>query len=174
MAKPIISWLDDQLAPLAKIQFSSSAGAYEAVVADTESIHKTIYIANNFTKDVPAAELVYDATRCQLKVISSDGTYNSPVVKEKWLGAKCVSGDDVDFTLMGGTNQGDEVKLTVTAGDVLRPATISGGANDGTILGTGKFNVASIEAYIKPALNTVAEGGKQAFRLSLIYSYGEE
>lgn len=173
MAKPIISWLDESLATMAKLQFSSNASKYEPVVADTESVHKTFYIANNFTKGTPASDAVYDATNCQLRVVDASGGLESVVVKEKWLWAKCVSGSDSDFTNLGGTSDA-EVKLDVTAGNSAKIKTIEGIANDGTIEGTGVHNVAKIEAYIKPLLNTTAEGGKQAFRLAFIYSYGAE
>jgi hypothetical protein len=171
MAKPILAWLDANQNPLTKIQFSANADVYEAVVADTESVHNTFMIANNFTKGVAAATDVYDATNCQIKVVASDGTLNAPAVSEKWLAAKCLTGGDAAFTQLGGTT-GAEVKLTVTSGDPTRPGTISGRANDGTTTGTGQFNVAKIESYIKPILNTTAEGGLQAWRMIFVYSYG--
>ena len=173
MAKPIISWLDDKLVTMSKLQFSSDASKYEPVVADTESVHKTFYIANNFKKGTAAGSPVYDATNCQLRVIDASGGLDSVVVKEKWLWAKCVSGADGSFTNMGGTT-GAEVKLTVTAGNSAKLKTIEGKANDGNEAGTGQYNVAKIEAYIKPLLSTTAEGGKQSFRLAFIYSYGAE
>lgn len=171
MAKPILSWLNQSLGALAKVLYSSDPAVYAAVVADTESVHNQFYIANNFTNGVATATPVYDATNCQLKVVAADGTLNAAPVAEKWVAAKCLSAGDAAFTQLGGTD-GAEIKLTVSAGDVTRPATISGAANDGNVAGTGQYNVAKIESYIKPILNTVAEGGKQAWRLVFVYSYG--
>lgn len=171
MAKPIITWLDKNLAAMNKILYSSDAAAYAAVTADTESVHNSFYIANNFTPGTAVADAVYDATNCQIKVVASDGSLNSPVVSEKWVNAKCISGGDAAFTGLGGTS-GAEIKLTVTAGNAAKPATIAGDANDGTIAGTGKYNVANIESYIKPPLTTTAEGGKLSWRMVFVYSYG--
>ena len=173
MAKPIISWLDKNLAPLETLKFTSEEGTYSAIVADTESIHETVYIANNFTKGSATAEDVFDATSCVLKVVGTDGTLNSPVVSEKWIYAKCISGGDSDFTQLGGTT-GEEVTLPITAGDALRPQTISGKANDGNISGTANYNTAKVELYARPDLNTTADGGRQGFRFVFVYSYGAE
>ena len=45
MAKPIITWLGKTKAPLATLKFTSVDGSYEAIVADTESIHETVFIS---------------------------------------------------------------------------------------------------------------------------------
>ena len=173
MAKPIISFLDKDLAPLSLLKFTSEEGAYSAITADTESIHETIYIANNFTKGSAASEDVFDATACTLKIVADDGTLNSPVVSEKWIHAKCVSNSDADFIQLGGTTD-SETKLTVSAGDATRVATISGAANDGDEAGTGNYNVAKVEMYARPDLNTTADGGKQSYKFVFVYSYGAE
>lgn len=171
MAKPIINWVDKDLNPLTELVLLKDGGA---VTADTESDHVQLYITNNFTKGTATADAVYAATQCQLKVMATDGTINSPVVKEKWFNAKCISGSDADFTSLGGVDAENTVSLTVTSGDPTKAATISGDANDGTVTGTGQYNAALIETFVKPALNTQAEGGDQAFTIVLTYSYGAE
>ena len=168
MARPIMTWLDKDLNPLTELNLLKDGGA---VTADTESDHAQIYIANNFTKGSATSDPVYAATQCQLKVMAKDGTANSPAVKEKWLHAKCISGSDADFTAIGGEGDSPTV-LTVTAGDPAKAATISGDDNDGTVSGTGQYNAALVEVFVKPALNTLAEGGEQEFTLVLTYSYG--
>lgn len=174
MARPIISWVDGTtLSPISKLQFSSETGSFSAIVADTESVVAHLGLVNNFTVGVPAEEAVMDATDCQLKVTATDGTTNAPVVQERWIHAKCVTGGDGSYTRLGLLSE-SEVKLNVTAGDVSRPNTISGGANDGTIEGTGQYNVAKVDLMAKPDLNTTATGGLQQFRLVLIYSYGAQ
>lgn len=173
MARPIISWLDKDLNTLSKLQFTSEEGSFSSIVADTESVVSTVYIANNFTKNTAAAEAVSDATDCQLKVTATDGTIEAPVVKEKWIHAKCTTNGDIEYTRLGyDVETTTEIKLNISAGDETRPNTISGGANDGTITGTGIYNAAKVELMAKPDLNTEATGGLQSFRLVLIYSYG--
>lgn len=168
MARPILTWLSEQLTPITELNFLKDGGA---VTADTESDHLKFYIANNFTKDVVTSEAVYAATQCQLKVMAKDGTTNAPFVKEKWIHAKCLSKNDTDFTEIGGEAE-NPATLTVSAGDSSKPATILGIANDGTVSGTGQYNAALVEAYVKPILNTTAEGGDQEAVLVLTYSYG--
>lgn len=173
LGRPIMAWTNKDLQPLSKVQFSSEEGKMSAVVADTESLKVVIGIANNFTVGSETAEAVMDATDCTLKVTAEDGTTEAPVVKERWVHAKCLTGGDSDYTRLG-LLEDAETKLNVTAGDVSRPNTISGAANDGTIEGTGQYNVAKVEAMVKPDLNTAATGGLQKFRMVLIYSYGAQ
>ena len=171
MAKPIIAWVDKDLQPLSKLQFSSEEGTISAIVADTEAVVATVGITNNFTGGTATATEVMDATDCQLKVTAADGTTNAPVVKERWIYAKCTTNGDAEYTQLG-LNESTEVKLNISAGDSTRANTISGGANDGNVAGTGQYNVAKVDLMAKPDLNTEATGGLQSFRLVLIYSYG--
>ena len=171
MAKPIMAWVDKDLNPLSKLQFSSEEGKVSAIVADTESVVATVGITNNFTNGTATETAVMDATDCKLKVTDSEGTTNSPVVKERWIHAKCTTNGDGAYTQLGLDNE-TEVTINVSAGDPTRPNTISGAANDGTITGTGQYNVAKIDLMAKPDLNTEATGGLQSFRFVLIYSYG--
>lgn len=172
MSKPVIKWLNKDLADLSLLRFTSKEGAYEPVIAEQASVIETINIANNFTKATAAATAVDDAVNCYLKVTDRSGTANSPVVSETWTRAKCVT--DVAQTAYTeiGVKNAAEVHVAITSGDVARPNTISGGANDGTVAGTGKYNVAKVEMFVQPPLATTAQGGVQQFRYVLVYSYG--
>ena len=171
-SSPIISWLGSDLSVLSKLQFSSQEGSFSAVVADEESVVAKVVIANNFTKGVAAKQAVMDATDCQLKVTAVDGTTEAPVVKERWIRAKCTSNGDSDYTRLGLLNS-EEVKLNISAGDSSRPNTIGGDVNDGTSEKSGN-NLAEVDLMARPDLNTAATGGLQQFRLVLLYSYGAQ
>lgn len=172
MAKPIIKWLDKTLADLSLLKFTSKAGFYEPVIAEQASVTETIYIANNYTKDTPAVGAVDDAVNCYLKVTDRTGTANSPVVSEAWTRAKCVTDvAQLDFKQIGVISE-EEVTVNITAGDTLRPNTISGAANDGDILVGANYNTAKVELFVQPPLSTTANGGVQQFRYVLVYSYG--
>ena len=177
--RPVIGWVDKDLNPLSKLTYSGSAdGSASAVIADSESAHVIIGITNNFTKGTAAAEAVQDANECQLRITSTTGTTDIPVVKEGWIYGKCLTDSaQSNFTQLGlvGAPGDDsnptEVLLNVTAGDASAAQTIKGTANDGADATTG-FNVAKIELYAKPLSSTEATGGVQQFRTTLIYSYG--
>lgn len=172
MAKPIIKWLDKNLADLSLLRFTSKAGAYEPVIAEQASVTETIYIANNFTKDIAAGEAVDDAVNCYLKVTDRSGTANSPVISEAWTRAKCVTDStQSDFTQIGVIEE-QEITIHITAGDQTRPNTISGAANDGNIASGAQYNAAKVELFVQPPLSTTANGGVQQFRYVLVYSYG--
>lgn len=175
LQRPVISFVDGTtFAPISKLQYSSQEGTVSAVVADTESVVAHVGIANNFVLGTPASEAVMDATDCQLKITATDGSNNSPVVKERWIHAKCVSAGDNDYVRLGLDADGQtEIKLNISAGDASKPNTIAGGANDGTKDNAG-YNVATVDMFAKPDLNTEANGGLQQFRTVLIYSYGAE
>lgn len=171
IGKPILGWLKEDLTPTSELAFTSAAdGSFAPVVAQQTSQPLTFYVANNFTKGTAATEAVQDATNCVIRVTALDGSMISPVVKEKWITAKC--GDDGTQVSLGGVDQSSEQKLDVTAGDASRPNTISGGANDGDSAVGGKYNVAKVIATLTPPLNTEATGGLTEFRLVLVYSYG--
>ena len=172
MAKPIISWLDKDLAPLSSIKFSSSESSYEPVIAEQASVTETLYIANNFTKGQETQQAVDDAVNCYLKVTDRNGTTNSVVVTELWTRAKCSTDTaQTDFTQIG-LREDEEVKINITAGDPSRQNTIGGEANDGTREGSGSHNTAEVKMFVQPPLSTAAEGGVQQFRFVFVYSYG--
>ena len=171
LGRPIISFVNGETyEAISKLQYSGSADAVTSVVADTESVVAHIGVANNFTLGTAATDAVMDATECQLKITASDGTTESPVVKEGWIYGKCISNSDADYTRLG-LIEGNEVKLNVSAGDASRPNTIGGEANDGT-KDNARYNVAKIDLFAKPDLNTEATGGLINFRTVIVYSYG--
>lgn len=172
MSKPVISWLAKDLANLSLLKFTSKLGAYEPVIAEQASVIETVNIANNFVKDTATILAVDDAVNCYLKVTDRAGTANSPVVSETWTRAKCLTDAAQTTYTEIGVKDANEVHVAITAGDAVRPNTISGAVNDGTVAGTGIHNVAKVEMFVQPPLATTAQGGVQQFRYVLVYSYG--
>lgn len=183
MAKvnPIISWLDagtlleyGAVGAPAKMLFSSDASTYQPILAGTDSVPLKFAIANNFTKDTASATDCYDVKNCSLTVKSANGDFESPIVKEQWISVTC-EGSKVTKQKVGAILEGDkyvETKVPVSA-DATLEATIQGGVNDGKITGTGKLNVAKVEAVMHPPVETLATANKNVGKFRLIYTFGE-
>lgn len=179
MSRPILSWLDSNLAALSKLVFNPGTdGTAQPIVADTESPVATIAIANNFTLGSAAADAVDDATDCYLKVVgpTDETALTAPVVTEKWISAKCTSaGQDVATRIGYDTISSKEITIDISAGDVSRPKTISGAANAGTKEdGEAKYNIAYVDLTCTPDSTTTATGGIQKMKFVLVYSYGAQ
>lgn len=171
MDKPKIVWLKNDLSVYdTEFKFTSQSGG--AVVADTESAKLEFYIGNNIIKDTATENAVYDACDCYIRILAEDGTMNSTIVREKWVYGKCLSRstDGDAYTPLGGTTSAEE-KLSV--GNSTTAGKISGAANDGT-LAASEANLSKISLYVKPPLNTDANGGPQSALLALAYSYGDQ
>lgn len=169
MEKPKIVWLNEDLTEITEaLKFVGHSGG--AVIADTESAKLNFIIANNVVKNTTATNAVYDATDCYIRVLAADGTMNSPIVNEKWVYGKCISRtiDSDPYTPLGGTTSAEE-KLVI--GNVTTAGKISGVANDGINV---EANVSRLSLYVKPPLNTNANGGPQSALLALAYSYGDQ
>ncbi len=169
MEKPKIVWLNEDLTEITDaLKFVGQSGG--AVIADTESAKLNFVIANNVVKNTSTVDTVYDATDCYIRVLAADGTMNSPIVNEKWVYGKCVSRtiDSDPYIPLGGTTSAEE-KLVI--GNVTTAGKISGVANDGVSV---EANVSRLSLYVKPPLNTNANGGPQSALLALAYSYGDQ
>ena len=169
MEKPKIVWLNEDLTVIEDaLKFVGQTGG--AVIADTESAKLNFIIANNVVKDVNTTDAVYDATDCYIRVLASDGTMNSTIVNEKWVYGKCLSRsiESDPYIPLGGTTSAEQ-KLII--GNVSESGKISGAANDGSNV---EANVSRISLYVKPPLNTNANGGPQSALLVLAYSYGDQ
>ena len=169
MEKPKIVWLNEDLTEITDaLKFVGQSGG--PVIADTESAKLNFIIANNVIKDTHSSEAVYDATDCYIRVLAANGTMNSTIVNEKWVYGKCVSRSiDTDpYIPLGGTTSAEQ-KLVI--GNVSEAGKISGAANDGVNV---EANVSRLSFYVKPPLNTNANGGPQSALLALVYSYGDQ
>src|SRR5574344_1913170 len=98
--KPSIVWEKADLTPYTgKVQFNVDAdGVMQPIVADTESSVLSLAIANNFVKGTATADTAMDATGCYIKITDATGTLNAPIVKEKWVQAKCTTNGDENYT----------------------------------------------------------------------------
>lgn len=169
MEKPKIVWLNEDLTEITDaLKFVGQSGG--AVIADTESAKLNFVIANNVVKNTSTVDVVYDATDCYIRILAADGTMNSPIVNEKWVYGKCLSRalDSDPYIPLGGTTSAEE-KLVI--GNVTTAGKISGVANDGVSV---EANVSRLSLYVKPPLNTNANGGPQSALLALAYSYGDQ
>lgn len=184
MAKlePIVSWVDattmleyGAVGAPAAMRFSSSADKYQSILTGTDSVPLQFCICNNFKKGEQQTSDCYDLVDCRLTVKSAAGDFESPIVKERWIRAKCDSMQDVDFTPLGShTSEDAEVEDAIFISSTKEtPKTIAGTANDGDEAVGAKNNVCKITAIMNPPRTTKAPATANTGMFRLIYSYGE-
>lgn len=181
-SNPIVSWLNSSLIQFGDtnhpevpkvMQFND--GTYgNPLLADTDSAPITFYIANNFTNGVAASTACFDMKNCTLTTKAEDGSMNEQLVQEKWVRVKSVSKGETDYTQVGAHLDGAsyvEDSHPIGCGDsTIGVNNISGAANDGTITGTGKNNVAQISAMLHSSVSPSV--GKHSGKFRVTYTYG--
>lgn len=180
---PTITWLDGvSMKPFgssgapAKLFFSSSASAYEPVLADTDSVPVKIYVVNNFTNGTSSTDDCYDIKKCKLTTKAIDGTMDSEVVKQKWMRVKNISVNETSYTSIGAdetsVGSGSWTEVSMPIGNSDGAQTIAGSPNGGDINNTTDAkNTCQLEFMCHPILT--ASAGKHSFLTRIIYVFGE-